>query len=285
MIQRLASVALGSLLVLAATPLRALEVRVLPESPQLGDTLEILVEPDAENPGPPERVTFRGQEYPTYPIGGDRYRALIPTTPLDDPGRVDLKVFGSGPEVRNLLVWLRDRSFPTQRIWLSGSANRPATDVELQSVAELKALVTPEKYWQGPFLAPSQGRVSTIFGVRRYYNGDFAENYYHRGVDYAAGTGAPVVAPAAGRVALIGREAEGFHVHGNTVGIDHGQGVISIFLHLNAIDVQPGTTVNAGQRIGTIGSTGASTGPHLHWGLYLHGQAVDPVPWRNGRIQ
>lgn len=285
MMQRFASFALGSLLVLAATPLRALEVRVFPESPQLGDTLEILVEPDAENPGPPVRVTFGDQTYPTYPVGGDRYRALIPTTPLDAPGRVDLKVFGSGPGVRNLLVWLRDRRFPTQRIWLSGSANRPATALELQRVAALKALVTPEKYWQGAFLAPSQGRVSTIFGVRRYYNGDFAENYYHRGIDYAAGTGAPVISPAAGRVALIGRESEGFHVHGNTVGIDHGQGVISVFLHLNAIDVQPGAVVSAGQRIGTIGSTGASTGPHLHWGLYVHGRSVDPLPWRNGHIQ
>lgn len=283
MMQRFASLALGGLLALAAAPLQALEVRVLPKSPRLGDTIEVIVEPDAANPGQP-RVTFGGRDYPAYPIAGDRYRALVPTTPLDDSGRVDLKVFGSGSKVRNLLVWLSDRAFPTQRIWLSGSANRPATELELERVATFKALATPQKHWQGAFLAPSQGRVSTIFGVRRYYNGDFAENYYHRGVDYAAGTGAPVVAPAAGRVALVGLESEGFHVHGNTVGIDHGRGVVSIFLHLNAIDVRPGTMVSAGQRIGTIGSTGASTGPHLHWGLYVNGQSVDPVPWRNGRI-
>lgn len=281
----LASLAISSIVALAATPLRALEVRVTPQSPQLGDTLEVIVEPDADNPDEPQ-VTFGGRTYPVYPLAGNRYRALVPTTPLDASGRVDLKVFGSGgTRTRNLLVWLRDRTFPVQRIWLSGAANRPATESELAQVAAFKTLVTPEKYWQGAFLAPSGGRVSTIFGVRRYYNGKFANRYYHRGVDYAAGTGAPVVAPAAGRVALVGRESEGFHVHGNVVGVDHGQGVLSIFMHLSGIEVEPGTIVRAGERIGTIGSTGASTGPHLHWGLYVHGQAVDPVPWRNGRIQ
>jgi murein DD-endopeptidase MepM/ murein hydrolase activator NlpD len=88
------------------------------------------------------------------------------------------------------------------------------------------------------------------------------------------------VAPAAGRIALVGREAEGFEIHGDTVGIDHGQGVTSIYLHLSRIDVQEGDMVQAGQVIGAVGSTGASTGPHLHWGLYVHGQSIDPVPWR-----
>ncbi|NEO60047.1 MAG: M23 family metallopeptidase, partial [Moorea sp. SIO4G2] len=92
--------------------------------------------------------------------------------------------------------------------------------------------------------------------------------------------GSPVVAPAAGQIALVGRESEGFRVHGNTVGINHGQGVLSIMLHLSEIKVKEGDFVQAGQVIGTIGSTGASTGPHLHWGLYVHGQSVDPVPWR-----
>jgi murein DD-endopeptidase MepM/ murein hydrolase activator NlpD len=93
--------------------------------------------------------------------------------------------------------------------------------------------------------------------------------------------GSPVVAPAPGRIALVGRVSQGFRVHGNVVGIDHGQGVTSIMLHLSRIDVREGDFVKAGQRIGAVGSTGASTGPHLHWGLYVHGLSVDPVPWRN----
>jgi murein DD-endopeptidase MepM/ murein hydrolase activator NlpD len=74
--------------------------------------------------------------------------------------------------------------------------------------------------------------------------------------------------------------AEGFELHGNTIGIDHGQGVLSIMIHLSRIDVQEGQRVEAGQVIGAVGSTGASTGPHLHWGLYVHGLSVDPEPWR-----
>jgi len=78
----------------------------------------------------------------------------------------------------------------------------------------------------------------------------------------------------------VGRESQGFKIHGNVVGLDHGQGVASILMHLARIDVKEGDVVKAGQVIGTLGSTGASTGPHLHWGLYVHGQSVDPVPWR-----
>ena len=66
----------------------------------------------------------------------------------------------------------------------------------------------------------------------------------------------------------------------NTIGIDHGQGVVSIMIHLSEIDVQEGDMVQAGQEIGAVGTTGASTGPHLHWGLYVNGRSVDPVLWR-----
>ena len=129
-------------------------------------------------------------------------------------------------------------------------------------------------------MRPSQGRVSSIYGVRRYYNGVFAQNYYHRGVDYAAPNGSPVVAPAAGRVTLVGRVSDGFRLNGNTIGVDHGQGVVSVFIHLSRIDVREGDFVQAGQLIGGIGSTGFATGPNLHWGLYVNGVSVDPVPWR-----
>lgn len=77
----------------------------------------------------------------------------------------------------------------------------------------------------------------------------------------------------------MGRVSEGFELHGNIVGIDHGQGLLSIMIHLSRIDVKEGDFVRAGQRVGAIGSTGAATGLHLHWGLYLNQVAVAPVPW------
>jgi murein DD-endopeptidase MepM/ murein hydrolase activator NlpD len=154
------------------------------------------------------------------------------------------------------------------------------TDHEFDRVDAFKKLATPQKFWNGAFIRPSQGTVSTVFGVRRYYNGEFANDYYHRGVDYAAGTGSPVFAPAAGYVRLVGTVAQGFQLHGNTVGIDHGQGVVSIFIHLSRINVKEGDFVQPGQVIGAVGSTGVATGPHLHWGLYVNNEAIDPVPWR-----
>lgn len=258
-------------------PVRALQVQVKPENPRLGDTVSVVIETNTVGVEP--TVSMQQKTYPVFAISPNRYRALLPTTPLDQPGTLQLQVTGDR-EVKNISLPLQNRSFVTQRIWLSESASQPATELELNLVREFKKLITPQKFWNGKFVKPSSGRVSTVFGVRRYYNGVFANNYYHRGVDYAAGTGSPVVAPASGRVALVGQVSEGFRVHGNTVGIDHGQGVTSIFLHLNTIEVKSGDFVQAGQRIGTVGSTGASTGPHLHWGLYVHGVSVDPVPWR-----
>ncbi|MEB3828905.1 M23 family metallopeptidase [Phormidium sp. CCY1219] len=268
-----------SLVLAIAEPVRSLEVRVSPTNPQLGDTLSVSIETENSGGDIPQ-VLAQEDEIEAFAVGANRFRALVPTTPLDRPGRWVIQVSGEG-QTRNIAVWVSDRDFPTQSIWLPpGKDDLQGTDYEFDRVAEFKALVTPERFWNGPLLRPNGGTVTTIYGVRRYYNGVFAENYYHRGVDYAGGYGSPVVAPAAGRIALVGRESDGFEIHGNTVGIDHGQGVTSIMLHLNRIDVREGQMVRAGEVIGGVGSTGASTGPHLHWGLYVHGKAVDPVPWR-----
>jgi murein DD-endopeptidase MepM/ murein hydrolase activator NlpD len=256
---------------------QALEVQLSPPNPQLGDTISVTIQSDTTDSAA-LAVVMNQQSYPVFPLDDQTHRALLPTTPLDAPGRVTIQV-SDEDDTRNLAVWLRDRSFPTQRITLRGGGSN-LTEIERARVRDFKQIVTPQRFWNGPFLRPTSGRVSTVFGVQRYYNGVFANDYYHRGVDYATGTGTPVIAPAAGRIALVGRESEGFRVHGNTIGIDHGQGVLSIFIHLHQITVQEGDFVQAGQTVGTVGSTGSSTGPHLHWGLYVNGQAVDPVPWR-----
>ncbi|HEY9735390.1 MAG TPA: M23 family metallopeptidase [Trichocoleus sp.] len=279
----LGAIALFALVTALRSPAHAYEVQITPTTPQLGDTVSVLVTP--ARPGTSPQVTVRGQTYPTYALPGNRFRALIPTSPLDAPGRVVVQVTGE-EETRNLAVELRNRSFPVQRITLSpGRAGLEATDYEVSRMDALKALRTPTKYWSGPMSRPNRGRVSSEFGIRRYYNGEFAENYYHRGVDYADGTGSPILAPAAGRVVLVGRVQDGFVLNGNTVGIDHGQGVASVMIHLSRIDVSEGDFVQPGQQIGAMGDTGFATGPNLHWGLYVNGIAVDPAPWRNGSIE
>lgn len=264
-----------------ASPAEALQVQITPNNPRLGDTVSVVINTDGQTSGEQPTVAVGEKTYPVYEVAPNKYRAFIPTTPLEKGGVRTIRVAGDGQQ-RNLAVKIGDRKFPVQRINLPpGKAGVSATELELSRVAAFKALQTPEKFWNGPFLQPNAGRITTIYGVRRYYNGKFANDYYHRGVDYAGATGSPVVAPAAGRVALVGTVAQGFKVHGNVVGVDHGQGVVSIFMHLSRINVKEGDFVKAGQRIGAVGSTGASTGPHLHWGLYVNGLSVDPVPWRN----
>jgi murein DD-endopeptidase MepM/ murein hydrolase activator NlpD len=269
-----------AVLVTLSVPVQAsYDVSIQPTAPRQGDTVSIIAV-GKQNTGASPRILVNGTQFPTFPIGRDRYRAFLPTSPLHASGEYVIRIEGIEGS-RNPMVWLSDRAFSTQYITLAPGQRDLGTDYEFDKVDAFKRLVTPEKYWNGPFLRPSQGYVSSEYGVRRYYNGEFAQDYYHRGIDYAASIGSPVAAPAAGRVALIGHEADGFELHGNTIGLDHGQGVASIFIHLNSINVQEGEFVQPGQVIGAIGTTGASTGPHLHWGLYVNGVAVDPEPWRN----
>ncbi|MEG3896748.1 MULTISPECIES: M23 family metallopeptidase [unclassified Microcoleus] len=255
---------------------QALQVQVTPANPELGDTLSVVIQ---VNSSATPTVSVQQKNYPAFPMGNNRFRALLPTTPVENAGTRQIQVAGDG-QVQKLSVQVRSRNFPTQSITLPPGKDQEGTDAEFDRVDAFKALVTPQKFWDGKLLRPNYGEITTTYGVRRYYNGVFAKDYYHRGVDYAGDYGSPVIAPAAGRVSLVGRESQGFKIHGNVVGIDHGQGVASILMHLSRIDVKEGDFVKAGQVIGALGSTGAATGPHLHWGLYVNGQSVDPVPWR-----
>jgi len=257
----------------------ALQAMLKPNNPRLGDTVSVWISTDKSASIPPT-VSMNNKQFPAFVMSPNRWRAFIPTTPLDKAGLRQVIVTGDGLQ-QTLPMQLGDRAFPTQSIWIndSGSGSEP-TDYEWDKVSAFKKLVTPQKFWNGIFLKPNDGEVTTVFGVQRYYNGVFADDYYHRGVDYAGGYGSPVIAPASGYVRLVGTVAQGFLLHGNTIGMDHGQGVESIFLHLSKIYVKEGDFVKAGQVIGAIGATGAVTGAHLHWGLYVNGEAIDPVAWR-----
>jgi lysostaphin len=262
----------------------SLNLQTTPASPRLGDTIIVNLTP---NPGKTvaPNIKVDDKTYPTFTIDNNRSRAMVPTTPLEKPGVREIKV-PTERGMTSIKVNVANRRFPIQRINLPpGKAGVKATELELKRAAELKAIVTPDKMWDGKFIAPNKGATGSPYGVRRYYNGVFANDYYHRGLDYKGGYGSPVVSPAGGKVALVGYEKQGFRVHGNVVGVDHGQGVVSIFLHLSRINVKEGQILEAGDIIGAIGSTGASTGPHLHWGLYVNGAAVDPGQWLTSSIE
>lgn len=128
----------------------------------------------------------------------------------------------------------------------------------------------PVPLWEGEFIMPVHGRISTEFGLRRFING--VESGRHNGIDIAADTGTPILATARGVVTL----AMSLNVTGKTVFIDHGVGLFSVYYHLDRIDVAEGEMVDAGQTIGTVGSTGFSTGPHLHLGFSVWDRWIDP---------
>jgi murein DD-endopeptidase MepM/ murein hydrolase activator NlpD len=260
-----------------------IDTNFTPTNPRLGETVVLNITAATSAALPTVKVGSKA--YPVFGLGGDRFRAMVPTTPLEKPGTRVVTIGGS-TGTTTVKIPVTDRKFPIQRINFSpGKSGIEATALELKQVSTFKATVSPVKLWSGKFIAPNSGKTSSPFGVRRYYNGEFATDYYHRGLDYAGGYGSAVVAPAAGKVVLVGYEKKGFRVHGNVVGVDHGQGLVSIFMHLSKIAVEEGQMLAAGDPIGAIGSTGSSTGPHLHWGLYVNAVSVDPVQWRTTAIE
>lgn len=172
-----------------------------------------------------------------------------------------------------------ERSYPEQHITLPTSTfvtlSEPDQARFAREAAEQKAayqVFSPQTAatWP-PFQWPHPGPLSSAFGLRRFFNGE--PRAPHMGLDIVAASGAPIVAPAAGRVALTGD----YFFNGRTVIIDHGQGLFSMLCHMSRIDVTAGQTLARGDRVGTVGATGRATGPHLHWTVSLNDVRIDPT--------
>lgn len=204
-----------------------------------------------------------------------RWFALL-GIPLDSlPAPLEITVSSAAGE-RRLSVPIAVKNYPEQRLSIK---NRRQVEPEPADLARIEREKSHTEQIKRQFSAnapdtifarPTDGRLSSRFGLRRIFNG--LPRNPHSGLDFAAPAGAPVRAPAAGRVLDTGD----YFFNGNTIFIDHGQGLISAYMHLSKIGVRAGQEVAKGERIGSVGSTGRSTGAHLHWTVILNGTPVDP---------
>ena len=210
------------------------------------------------------------------------YYALVGVHALADPGLYELTLTatteGGEQAALSVGVVVEDGGYGYERIDVPPSrANLldPAlVAAERERLNQVRYLFTPTRRWHGPFLPPVEAAISSYFGTRRSYNGG-PYNSYHAGVDFDAGMGTPVHAPADGVVVL----AEPLAVRGNAVVLDHGWGVLTGYWHLSSIEVSVGQEVRAGDVIGRVGSTGLSTGAHLHWEVWVGGVSVSGLQW------
>lgn len=197
----------------------------------------------------------------------------------DAPPHATLRIERAGRAVEERKLEISPRKYRIQRI--DGLPKRmvtPPQEVlarikrENASIAEVRAKDTPTVHFRGPWLRPSKGRVTGVYGSQRILNGE--PRRPHFGIDFAAPVGTPVVAPAGGTVVLAHND---MYYTGGTLILDHGHGLTSAFLHLSALSVKRGDVVKRGQRIGSIGATGRATGPHLDWRINWFDKRVDPA--------
>jgi murein DD-endopeptidase MepM/ murein hydrolase activator NlpD len=214
--------------------------------------------------------------------GASVEQALVGVDLEKAPGTYKLTVaaaFENGEQATcNLPLAVRAGKFATEKLTVEKQFVDPNEQQAARAVGEQQKLrqlfdhVTPEKLWHGDFQFPLKGITKgTNFGKRRILNGQSRSP--HTGADFPAMTGTPVYSTQSGHVVL----AEELYFSGNTVIIDHGLGVYSLYGHLSEFAVATGDDVKAGAVIGKVGATGRVTGPHLHWGVTVNKARVNPV--------
>lgn len=192
-------------------------------------------------------------------------------------GEYPVRVTWPGGEWQGAIT-VTKKSFTEDRLWVTAQQEAliydPRSAEQWRRVFALRSESYPEPLWQGPFAIPLEGelKITTYFGEIRFVNG--TETGRHSGMDFGAPTGTPIYAPAPGQVIF----AEEMITTGDTVIIDHGLNLFTAYYHMDRLDVKAGQWVGTGELLGTVGSTGFSTGPHLHWTATIGNTPVDPWP-------
>ncbi|MGD1995468.1 MAG: LysM peptidoglycan-binding domain-containing M23 family metallopeptidase [Anaerolineae bacterium] len=232
-----------------------------------------------------EPVTLTGELFDrplTFVEENDAYHAVVGIHAFTEPGLYELRLTAIDSEGQPVTISMgmvvEEGGYSYERIDIprdrTNLLDPDLVAAERERIDEVRTIVSAVRRWQGPFRQPVEAAISSRFGTRRSYNGG-PYSSYHAGVDFNAGRGTPVRAPASGAVVL----AESLAVRGNAIVLDHGWGVLTGYWHLSSIEVAVGQEVQTGEVIGRVGSTGLSTGAHLHWEVWAGGISVDGLQW------
>ena len=227
-----------------------------------------------------DRPVARSGDIPLLVVGSARgWTALVGIPLAASTGQASITVQAPGADARTIPYTIRSKQYAEQRL----KVEPKHVDLSPEDLARFERERAHQREVMATFSQPVPeagalamqppvpGPRSSSFGLRRVFNGQ--PRSPHSGMDIAAALGVPVVSPLAARVVDTGD----YFFNGNTVWLDHGGGLLTLHCHLSAIDVKPGDTLRAGDRLGAVGATGRVTGPHLHFGVLLNRTMVDPA--------
>lgn len=267
---------LAAAAVLSARPAFATAPALLPRAAAVPGGVAVLPLGRADLPRP--RVRYRGHEVMVRPLSGQWMAVVGIGLATDAAQEQALEIVEPDGRTRQQAFMLRPKRYAEQRLTvapkhveLSPADLARANRERLHLAGVLGRFSLEREPATLQLQAPVDGRRSSSFGLRRVFNGQ--PRNPHSGMDIAAPTGTPVRCAAAGEVADTGD----YFFSGQCVIVDHGQGLLTLYCHLSAIDTEPGRRVEAGALLGRVGATGRVTGPHLHFSVHLNGQSVDPA--------
>ena len=269
-------IALIVITLFTTTPALASALKELPQSNPVPGGI-VLVPLDTNSSTPPI-VKFKNNRVMVARDSSknNQWIAVVGIPLEEKPGKHELSVT-SDPDKLKVPFKVKSKKYKTQHITIKNKRKVNPSKKDLDRIGkEKKKIVASLKTWRDSaeintgFVIPVKGRLSSPFGLRRFFNKQPRKP--HSGIDIAAPEGTPIVSPADGVIVSTGD----YFFNGNTVFIDHGQGLVTMYCHMSKINVKPGQQVAQGEKIGAIGKTGRVTGPHLHWAVSLNDARVDP---------
>ena len=221
---------------------------------------------------------FLNKNFPCYPEDKKHWGCMSAVPADAETGKQELKIMSNKNLISEQKVQILEGKFLVAPLPLSDEkkslVEKGDTPAQNQEIRKALSSETESKYWKEKFLQPVQGEIESPYGEKRTLDGK-PKKGYHRGLDIGAPEGTPILATNDGKVVLAGEFVE----EGNMIMIDHGQGLVSAYLHCSKIEVKKGKMVKKGKEIGKVGSTGVVNTPHLHFGIYIHGTPIDPIYW------